>query len=238
MLLAVLLVGLAVFSDAAPRSKSKGPQLVYDQKQHGDYNIQVHLKDFQIIALLGEESLGLGDYDYNYDYADFTVKPSGPSSSPKPTQEISTTTLKASEVHLTSTKPSEQPSTTLKPHSEEADIKPSTTSKPLGVLGEEKPAEQEPSLDVSTTKKDELTPSTEKISETTEKNIRNEPMAVDAIPGQIQVQVFHSPEGYPNMSVRKDETEEKGSAGKSNDKKCLTGYSRDKRGRCRRIQFW
>lgn len=30
----------------------------YDQKQTGDYNIQLHLKDFQIVALLGEDTLG------------------------------------------------------------------------------------------------------------------------------------------------------------------------------------
>lgn len=58
MLVAVILVSLAVFADAAPRSKSKGPQLVYDQKQKGDYNVQVHLKDFQIIALVGDDPLG------------------------------------------------------------------------------------------------------------------------------------------------------------------------------------
>ncbi|KAL1491958.1 hypothetical protein ABEB36_012472 [Hypothenemus hampei] len=65
------------------RSKNRGnkdaPHLVYDQKQTGDYNIQLHLKDFQIIALLGDETLS--DYDYNYDYADFTVKPQSGSSS-------------------------------------------------------------------------------------------------------------------------------------------------------------
>lgn len=60
LLFLVCSIGLV---DAAPhKSKNKGrdgPQMVYDQKQTGDYNIQLHLKDFQIIALLGDEALGV-----------------------------------------------------------------------------------------------------------------------------------------------------------------------------------
>lgn len=39
----------------APRSKGKFT--TYDQKQTGDYNIQLHLKDFQIVALLNDDTL-------------------------------------------------------------------------------------------------------------------------------------------------------------------------------------
>lgn len=51
----------------APRSKggngsgayrSAVPQTVYDQKQTGDYNVQLHLKDFQIIAVLRDDYFG------------------------------------------------------------------------------------------------------------------------------------------------------------------------------------
>lgn len=49
--------------DCAPSSKNSSPQAVFDQKQTGDYNIQLHLKDFQIIALLGGDS-GLGVSSY------------------------------------------------------------------------------------------------------------------------------------------------------------------------------
>lgn len=41
----------------APRSRNR-QQVSYDQKQTGDYNIQLHLKDFQIVALLGEDTIG------------------------------------------------------------------------------------------------------------------------------------------------------------------------------------
>lgn len=40
-----------------PRSnKYKPPN--YDQKQTGDYNVQLHLKDFHIVAVLGDDSWG------------------------------------------------------------------------------------------------------------------------------------------------------------------------------------
>ncbi|XP_011689964.1 PREDICTED: uncharacterized protein LOC105451291 [Wasmannia auropunctata] len=49
---------------------------VYDQRQTGDTNVQIELKDVQVIALLNSELLDdYTDYDYFYDYADFTVKP-------------------------------------------------------------------------------------------------------------------------------------------------------------------
>lgn len=37
----------------ATPSKAAPPAAQYDQKQTGDYNIHLHLQDFQIIALLG-----------------------------------------------------------------------------------------------------------------------------------------------------------------------------------------
>lgn len=48
----------------------------YDQRQTGDLNVQVHLKDVQVLALLDSEVLDdYTEYDYFYDYADFTLKP-------------------------------------------------------------------------------------------------------------------------------------------------------------------
>ncbi|XP_006613671.1 uncharacterized protein LOC102678802 [Apis dorsata] len=48
----------------------------YDQRQTGDLNVQVHLKDVQVLALLDSEMLDdYTEYDYFYDYADFTIKP-------------------------------------------------------------------------------------------------------------------------------------------------------------------
>ncbi|XP_045474439.1 uncharacterized protein LOC123680541 isoform X2 [Harmonia axyridis] len=230
MLLTVILVGFVAFSNAAPRSKSKGPQLVYDQKQHGDYNIQVHLKDFQIIALLGEESLGgIGDYDYNYDYADFTVKPS----SSKPTQDISTSTYKPPlEAEFTSTKLS----TTLKPSDAETNNSVSSTEKPLSSLEEvkpeeQKPEEQKPSSDSPT--KDQ--PSSTGKPEGTTKESLGSPAAYD-IPGQIQVQVIQSLRDLHNLNEKKEQSGDKDFAVKASDRKCTTGFTKDKRGRCRRVR--
>ncbi|XP_033327974.1 uncharacterized protein LOC117221269 [Megalopta genalis] len=61
----------------------------YDQRQTGELNVQVHWKDLQIIALLDKELLDdYTEYDYFYDYADFTVKPT--SSQPTKPPETST----------------------------------------------------------------------------------------------------------------------------------------------------
>ncbi|KAG7203318.1 hypothetical protein KM043_010406 [Ampulex compressa] len=51
----------------------------YDQRQTGNLNLQVHLKDVHILAVVDTELLDdYTDYDYFYDYADFTVKPGKP----------------------------------------------------------------------------------------------------------------------------------------------------------------
>lgn len=51
----LLVVGFIVVVAGAPSSKV---MTTYDQKQTGDYNIQLHLKDFQIVALIGDDTLG------------------------------------------------------------------------------------------------------------------------------------------------------------------------------------
>lgn len=40
------------------RSKNRNSAPTYDQKQSGDYNIQLHLKDFEIVALLSDSMFG------------------------------------------------------------------------------------------------------------------------------------------------------------------------------------
>ncbi|CAK1545355.1 unnamed protein product [Leptosia nina] len=47
----------------------------YDQSQSGDFNVQVGLKDLQIIALLSGGKEEYVDYDYAYDYNEMTIKP-------------------------------------------------------------------------------------------------------------------------------------------------------------------
>lgn len=53
-----LLYLLSIFclANSAPSTK---PKALYDQKQNGEHNIQVHLNDIQIVALLGEDALGV-----------------------------------------------------------------------------------------------------------------------------------------------------------------------------------
>ncbi|XP_051153381.1 uncharacterized protein LOC127276775 [Leptopilina boulardi] len=48
----------------------------YDQRQTGDVNVQIDLKDVKVIALVKSDLLDdYMNYDYVYDYADFTLKP-------------------------------------------------------------------------------------------------------------------------------------------------------------------
>ncbi|XP_014240128.1 uncharacterized protein LOC106661339 [Cimex lectularius] len=54
----------------------------YDQTQTGDYNVHLDLKNIEILAFLDDTSNG----EYDYDYAELTLKPpAAPSTSKKPT---------------------------------------------------------------------------------------------------------------------------------------------------------
>ncbi|KAK9877008.1 hypothetical protein WA026_016035 [Henosepilachna vigintioctopunctata] len=219
MLRVVLVLGLAILCTAAPKSRNKGPQLVYDQKQKGDYNIQVHLKNFQVIALLGDDGTGgFGDYDYNYDYGEFTNKP------------------------LVRVTQDSEKSTVAPEASTDDKLKPPSSEKPLDHLGEIKPpgSEQQPLENVS----DNSKPSTIKediVSSSTPKNDdknNSETVAADSIPGQIQVQVLQSPEDYANFATKKagENSSAIDSTSRANEKRCSTGFTKDKKGRCRRLR--
>ncbi|XP_024880592.1 uncharacterized protein LOC112460218 [Temnothorax curvispinosus] len=68
--------GLLLVIAACRVAVAKPPAPVYDQRQTGDLNVQIELKDVQVVALLNSELLDdYTDYDYFYDYADFTLKP-------------------------------------------------------------------------------------------------------------------------------------------------------------------
>ncbi|RZF40520.1 hypothetical protein LSTR_LSTR000399 [Laodelphax striatellus] len=79
LLLAV--IPLPPLTSAAPASSLK-----YDQSQAGDYNVQVHLKNIEVYAILDDSSFANEQYDY--DYADMTLKPP-----PKPSGDTSTTVV-------------------------------------------------------------------------------------------------------------------------------------------------
>ncbi|CAG4989467.1 unnamed protein product [Parnassius apollo] len=57
----------------------------YDQSQTGELNVQVDLKDIQIIALMKGGKEEYVDYDYAYDYSEMTIKPQN-RTTPKPLQ--------------------------------------------------------------------------------------------------------------------------------------------------------
>ncbi|XP_020282594.1 uncharacterized protein LOC109854171 isoform X3 [Pseudomyrmex gracilis] len=73
VMLALLVIVVSYYIVAATPVQTK----VYDQRQTGDLNVQVDLKDVHVVALINSELLeDYMDYDYFYDYADFTIKPS------------------------------------------------------------------------------------------------------------------------------------------------------------------
>ncbi|CAH0554547.1 unnamed protein product [Brassicogethes aeneus] len=212
-IVAVVCILGACLVEAAPRSKSKTslPQTVYDQKQTGDYNIQLHLKDFQIIALLADDSIG-GDYDYNYDYSDFTVKPSGSTTS-KPNVTI---------------EPADN-QTTVKPNNHPYPILlPLTTEKPLVEINPSPP-----------TKIEEKPSSTEKL----EMILSSTPVAEAEMsqPGKIKVQILEAPVSTPpHVGIVPGEdlgdVNDSLALGDTPLRRCSSGYSRDKKGRCRKVR--
>ncbi|KAF3421254.1 hypothetical protein E2986_04877 [Frieseomelitta varia] len=79
---------LLVFACHVATGLSLPASTTYDQRQTGDVNVQVHLKDVRVVALFNSEILDdYTEYDYFYDYADFTLKPIV-----KPTTTTTTTT--------------------------------------------------------------------------------------------------------------------------------------------------
>ncbi|CAB3242302.1 unnamed protein product [Arctia plantaginis] len=55
----------------------------FDQRQTGDFNVQIGLKNIQLIALLKGGKEEYVDYDYAYDYSEMTIKPQN-GTTPKP----------------------------------------------------------------------------------------------------------------------------------------------------------
>ncbi|XP_077300572.1 uncharacterized protein LOC143921237 [Arctopsyche grandis] len=88
-----ILLCLSVLYTVCESSPLPGNGSTYDQRQTGDYNIHISLKDIRIIALLSGGLGGSEDYDYNYDYSEMTIKPSpGETNKTKSTTTQSTIT--------------------------------------------------------------------------------------------------------------------------------------------------
>ncbi|XP_050305037.1 uncharacterized protein LOC126742428 [Anthonomus grandis grandis] len=234
-------------SQSRNKDKDERPQLVYDQKQTGDYNIQLHLKDFQIIALLGDD--GLGDYEYDYDYSDFTIKPSGPTTSTSTTSKPSSTTTQGSTTRSSSS-PSSVASTTspakpsmvpnLQPDSLEIVLL-EPTKKPIENATFKKPLEE--SLNIQGGSTEESSSSSSSTPSILSLRLSSpKPDSLD----KIKVQIVEGPGPslgnnllplgiVPGEDVQSDSGEVlQGEI--ASYRKCASGFSRDKKGRCRRLR--
>ncbi|KAG5867408.1 hypothetical protein JTB14_034389 [Gonioctena quinquepunctata] len=226
---------IVIPGNCAPKSKKNehSPHTVYDQKQTGDYNIQLHLKDFQIIAVLGDDSSSFGDYDYNYDYSDFTVKPitqkpTEPSPpTPTPIAVIPSSTFIPEKPSTSSIKPSNHPYPILLPSTESSKEKEPMKAEEISTPTE-KPS-------VETTSKQSVDVSKEKTSSTTLKSPRKEE---SSSPGKIKVQILETPVNLSIVSGEElhDQSETLPQNEFLQQKRCASGFARDKRGRCRRVR--
>ncbi|CAH2001935.1 unnamed protein product [Acanthoscelides obtectus] len=276
----LLAVALASKVESAPSKGSKGPKTtsagtVFDQKQTGDYNIQLHLKDFQIIALLADDSAGFGDYDYAYDYSDYTpssssqkpstdaplLPPKPPSSSQSPTFVSTSSPSIISSTHQPPLKPihTDTPSSSKPINSIE-----SSSEAPIQIQTNEAQSSK-PSI-LTGTSSDPLQSSENQNQLVTEQGVpsKNEESSLNEIqnkpatqrtsdelsfgPGKIKVQIIETPVADQAISIIPGEEEQPSSVDSDSTnesvpqgdmvhiRKCAQGYTRDKKGRCRRLR--
>ncbi|XP_026744836.1 uncharacterized protein LOC113506185 [Trichoplusia ni] len=96
----------------------------FDQRQTGEFNVQIGLKNIKLIALLKGGKEEYVDYDYAYDYSDMTIKPPhGSTLKPLNVTNIAITTESQSIVNSSTTPIS---TTVLLEQTTEAEVKTST----------------------------------------------------------------------------------------------------------------
>nr|XP_003707454.2 PREDICTED: uncharacterized protein LOC100881220 [Megachile rotundata] len=183
----------------------------YDQRQTGDLNVQVHLKDIQVLALLDSEVLDdYTEYDYFYDYADFTLKPTV-----KPT----TSTTESASPSSGTTDASETPDSS----SQNSTVLSSTDS--LTNLTND--ATNLTSTDAEKTNATTATLSTENtedlisINDTSKATVKNNARNI-------------SDEDDEDLAKRIEGGSTRNPLTRLSRKRCRTGYSKDGKGRCRR----
>ncbi|CAG9864045.1 unnamed protein product [Phyllotreta striolata] len=212
-------------ADAAPKKGKKGEsptQTYFDQKQTGDYNIQLHLKDFQIIALVGDDSASLGDYDYSYDYSDFTIKPA----TQKPTTSTPSTPItpvisSSPTTPTTTTIPSKPPQHPYPFVSTDNSSQPTNNStQSTSLLDASKPPISDPSSSTTSSAESSTKPAEEFSSPDRIKvQIIETPVRTGVVPGEDIAEQNEAPHG-DILQI----------------KRCAQGFTRDKRGRCRRVR--
>ncbi|GJQ84026.1 hypothetical protein Trydic_g10491 [Trypoxylus dichotomus] len=230
-----------------------GPLGSYDQKQTGEYNIRLHLKDFQIIALLSDEALSslsddYEDIDYHIpdEYLDiqFTTTPNSTS-----------TTSSSSTPPLTNERPSPTTTSTT-----------STTLPPRRTVTS-RVTTRKPEINTKTT----LSTTTAKISATTSISSATKGGKIDEVSAaslkkpivtsvkedfdKIPVIIMQEKSNKNSNNITNKiistsvtivpSSEATGGVGSVSQvmlgeilhyKKCPNGYSRDKMGRCRKTR--
>ncbi|KAJ8968538.1 hypothetical protein NQ317_002620 [Molorchus minor] len=218
------------------------PKRYTTKNSRGDYNIQLHLKDFQIIALVGEDSIGsLGDYDYNYDYSDFTVKPgtqkpSASTSSPSPLPPSSTP---APQKPLITVKPQNRPSQAATPISTQKPIENPLNKPENSFANQEKPIQSSvASNEVDKTEKSTViieNSTIEKVGTGNSTNKTSDHNDETNSPGKIKVQIIETPVSViPGEEVHEQNATVPGEIVQL--RRCAQGFARDKKGRCRRLR--
>ncbi|XP_017757424.1 PREDICTED: uncharacterized protein LOC108548813 [Eufriesea mexicana] len=194
------------------------PATTYDQRQTGDLNVQVHLKDVQVLALLDPELLDdYTEYDYFYDYADFTIKPIV-----KPTTSTTTTTTETTLLtsEITEAIASEISNSTLQNSSFSA-IELNTNS----------------TIESTVLSSVNATETNETLADLSNENSENSTNAENTSRIRVNNKTKKLFDNGEETSTKQKEwrlsTED--SSNKLSRKHCRSGYSPDGKGRCRRL---
>ncbi|XP_015602228.1 uncharacterized protein LOC107271121 [Cephus cinctus] len=197
--------------------------VTYDQRQTGETNVQIELKDVQILALIDSDLFDdYTDYDYAYDYADFTIRPiNKPTNAPSSTSSVkpwytwptNPPSLASNNASVTASSTEEQPilNATVAPPTSNANI----TENGAASDGTGSTTEKSTSLQNSTEK---MNPVQMRINNKTGGLFSDEDIIDGAKKSTLPLTSAH-------------ETDSEG----QNRRRCQPGYSRDKKGRCRRI---
>lgn len=182
------------------------------------------------------------DYDYSYDYSDFTIKPSTQKPSTTSTQSSPSSSFPTSIPTSSKPNPTEQPILT----GSNILLSTQTTSKPL--LGSTKPPQNELSTtedpsknkENSTMINNDKNTTAEATSTTTAKTEKLEEIIS---PGKIKVQILETPVSMslvPGEELTQPQSNVVNSMTQTSEvlhvRKCASGFTRDQKGRCRRVR--